>query len=128
MIHADRKFTIRRVASLELLADKLARYDWAACQGFMVGQLLLLNDSIGGGHQEYAVFRLNAAFNDDVMEMAHQRGTLGAHPQIDSLTVTRMTAPRILAYLEAMASEPVEARAPRYRIALHHWQPCKECA
>lgn len=110
MIHDKRKYKIIEIEDdgVGALADKLANYSWCLCTGFRWKSLLILNDAFSeDGAQEYAVIR----------------GT----EQIDSLTISWMTAERIAAALircettEQQVLATVEARQ-------HEAGVCRFCA
>lgn len=96
MIHTTRPHSIHVIAesvddaSIALLANKLANFDWCTCQGFRLGDFLFLNDATSeDGAQEYAVLR--ASPNAD-----------GKHRQVESYTCSWMSADKLKGILHAL--------------------------
>ncbi len=90
MMHNRRVFRVvenHYSASPEALAKTLTEHDWCTCNGFRLGPLAFLNDSTSAdGAQEYAVY-----------------DTRTGH-QIESLTVSWMTAERLEACIRRLLS------------------------
>lgn len=94
MFHDRRIWTLADIDSPRELAEKLTQQTWVLCQGFRWQGLLLLNDSLSeDGAQEYGVVHEATGF------------------QLDSFTVSWMTPPRFLAYLEEIAKRPMAETA-----------------
>ncbi len=56
MIHKQRRYRVRDVATPEELAELLVDHSWCLCNGFRLGGTLWLNDAFSeSGAQEFAV-------------------------------------------------------------------------
>lgn len=58
MMHFNRVWSVREIASADELAEKLSSLTWCCCQAFSIGNYLWLNDATSeDGAQEYAVLK-----------------------------------------------------------------------
>jgi hypothetical protein len=58
VIHTKRRFLIKKVSSVEELAEDLTRCTWTLCTGFELEGYLFLNDAFSeDSAQEYAVIK-----------------------------------------------------------------------
>ena len=58
MMHFNREWSVREIATADELAEKLSSLTWCCCQAFAIGNYLWLNDATSpDGAQEYAVLK-----------------------------------------------------------------------
>jgi len=95
MMHKTRFWQIVEVRDAMELAEKLTQYTWCGCNGFGLGDYLLLNDSTGAdGAQEYAILR---------------RDTL---EQVESVTFGWMEEGEVFDYLKGLLYGTAELCEP----------------
>jgi len=86
MMHKKRTFSVAPVETAEELADKLTQYSWCLCNGFKLGELIFLNDSISeNGAQEF--------------------GVVYQGKQIESITFGWCTTEKALEYIKEMQQQ-----------------------
>lgn len=86
MIHGDRAYAVKDVATAEELASLLSEMTWCGCNGFRLDDVLYLNDAFSpDGAQEYAVIEVTAEDGD---------GWDGI--QFESITASWMDEPELL--------------------------------
>jgi len=87
MLHQERTWCVRTVASPEELAALLADKTWSCCTGFEIGGYLFLNDATcADGAQEYAIVKKPV-------------GPGAPYVQIESLTASWMSRERLLEFI-----------------------------
>jgi len=109
VIHNRRVYQVSTFASIEAMVAELTRVStWTLCSAFEAEGLTLFNDAFGeDGAQEYAVFR--------------------GGEQIESLTVSWMTAARLVELLRGLAAGGGVTYGTGRPSTDHGREPCRFC-
>lgn len=109
MIHNRRVYQVSTFSSVEAMVEELTRVStWTLCSAFEAEGLTLFNDAFGeDGAQEYAVFR--------------------GEEQIESLTVSWMTAARLVELLRGLVAGGGVTYGTGRPSTDHGREPCRFC-